>query len=192
MKIKYHGHACFSVTSDNYTVVIDPYKGVEGFKDIDLVANEVICSHSHQDHCYTDGVKINKTNSPFINEKISVFHDNEKGNKRGLNDINILKAENKVVVHLGDLGHLLDDGIVSKIKNCDVLMIPVGGFFTIGNEESLQIIEAVNPKFIIPMHYKDNDKGLGVLATVDEFINKADKYLDKLLLVKGYEKEIEI
>ena len=60
MKIKYHGHSCFSVTSNNYVIVLDPYKGVNGFKDINLSANEVICSHSHFDHAYVDEIKITK------------------------------------------------------------------------------------------------------------------------------------
>lgn len=192
MKIEYYGHACFSLTCDNYTIVLDPYKGVEGFEDINLEANEVICSHSHFDHAYIDGVKIVEGISPFKNEKISVFHDDANGTKRGLNDINILKAQDKVVVHLGDLGHLLNKEVIDKIKNCDVLMIPVGGFYTIGIAEALKIIEDVNPKYIIPMHYKDIDKGLSVLESIDEFVKKADKYKDKLLLVKGYFKEIDI
>lgn len=189
MKIKYHGHSCFSIISNDYTIVIDPYCGVAGFNDINLCANEVICSHEHKDHSYIDGVKIVPSNSPFKVSKISCFHDEVGGSKRGTNTITILEAENKKVVHLGDLGHLLNEDIINKINNCDVLMIPVGGFFTIDAASAIRIIEKVNPKNVIPMHYRDNDKGYDVLQTIDEFL---ELYNKPCLLVKGYEKQIEI
>lgn len=191
MKIKYHGHACFSITCNDYTIVLDPYKDVEGFIDVDLEANELICSHLHMDHAYVDGVKIiPKDNSPFINEKIHVYHDECKGEKRGKNDINILLAENKKLVHLGDLGHELDEDSISKLANTDILMIPIGGFYTIDHKQAINIINRINPKQVIPMHYKDGNKGLPVLGSVDEFVNAYQK--DNLVLVKGYNQEIII
>lgn len=191
MKIKYYGHSCFALTSNDYTIVLDPFKDVEGFDDIDLEANEVICSHSHMDHAYVDGVKINvKDNSPFINEKIHVYHDECKGEKRGKNDINILLAENKKIVHLGDLGHVLDEDTIEKLKDTDVLMIPIGGFYTIDYKQAIEIINEIKSKQIIPMHYKDTNKGLPVLGTVEEFMKAYGK--DNLLLLKGYNQEINI
>lgn len=193
MKIKYLGHSCFLINSNDYLLVIDPFKDVNGFKDIDLVANEVVCSHSHLDHAYMEGVKvIAKDNSPFTINKIGTYHDNENGSKRGLNDINIINAEGKRIVHLGDLGHLLNDEIVKSLKEVDVLMIPIGGFYTINTNDALEIVKKINPKIIIPMHYKDNGKGLDVLEDIDSFVLKAKDYQDRLKLVKGYNQEIEI
>ena len=192
MIITYHGHACFSITSNNYTIVLDPYKDVSGFKDICLQANEVICSHSHLDHAYVDGVIITKKESPFVISKIDSFHDDCLGQKRGNNTITVLTVENKKIVHLGDLGHLLSQEVIEKLKDTDVLMIPVGGFYTIGINEALQIIKDINPKYIIPMHYRDKDKGLSVLESIDEFVSKANNYLDRLLLVKAYDQNIEL
>lgn len=189
MKIKYHGHSCFSITSDNYTIVLDPYCGVNGFEDINLTANEVITSHEHRDHNYIEGVKLIKGNSPFVINSISSYHDNEKGSKRGLNYITVLEAENKKIIHLGDLGHILDNDTVEQLKQCDVLMIPVGGFFTIDAKQAIEIIESIKPKNVIPMHYADGDKDYDVLSTIDDFTKLYGK---PCLLVKGYEQEIEI
>lgn len=189
MKIKYHGHACFSVTSNNYTIVIDPYCGVEGFADVNLEANEVITSHNHRDHSYIEGVHIVPGTSQLKINKISSYHDDSKGSKRGLNSITVLQAEDKTIVHLGDLGHILDKTTIEVIKNCDVLMIPVGGFFTIDAKTAIKIINEVEPKNVIPMHYRDGKLGLDVLGTIDDFISLYNK---PCLLVRGYEEEIDI
>lgn len=190
MKVRYLGHACFKVTSSHYSIIIDPYKDVNGFNDINNTANEVLCSHGHTDHAFTDGVELLKGHSPFTVEKIECFHDEVMGTKRGKNMIHVLTAENKKVVHLGDLGHLLDEETINKLKDCYILMVPVGGFYTIGPKEAIKIIEDLNPKYVIPMHYKDEDLGLGALADIKEFLSLYTK--DNLLLVRGYEKEIEL
>lgn len=192
MKIKYLGHACFVICDNDYSIVLDPYKGVNGFKDIDIEANEVLCSHSHLDHAYKDGVKLVKKDSPFKISFIKSFHDDKKGTLRGDNTITILESNNTKVAHLGDLGHELNDDVISKLKAVDALMIPIGGYYTIGPDIANKIIEDINPKIIIPMHYRDDDKGLEVLKTIEDFLDlyKGDK--DKLKLVKGYGKEIEI
>ena len=189
MIIKYHGHSCFSVISNNYTVVLDPYCGINGLEDVNLNANEVITSHDHKDHAYVEGVNITKAISPFEVKKIPTYHDDANGSKRGLNNITVLMAEDKKIVHLGDLGHLLDESVINKIKGCDVLMIPVGGFFTIDALQAIKIIESVNPKNVIPMHYRDGDTGYDVLGTIDDFMKLYNK---PCLLVRGYEKQAEL
>ena len=193
MKIKYHGHACFSVTSEDYTIVLDPYSGVNGFENVDLVANEVICSHMHGDHSYTEGVKLIAGEiSPFIINKIPSFHDDAHGEKRGLNDINILMAEGKRVVHLGDLGHILDDKVIDGLKGVDCLMIPVGGFFTIDKDVALELIKKIEPKYIIPMHYRDGNLNFDKIDDINDFLEIVKEYEDRMLLVRGYEEEVEI
>lgn len=189
MIIKYHGHSCFSVISNDYTIVLDPYCDIDGLEDVNLKANEVITSHSHKDHAYVEGVTITKAVSPFTVNQISTYHDDNKGSKRGLNFITVLEAENKKIVHLGDLGHLLDESVINEIKDCDVLMIPVGGFFTIDASHAVKIIENVNPKNVIPMHYRDGNIGYDVLGTIDDFIKLYNK---PCLLVRGYEEKAEI
>ena len=189
MIIKYHGHSCFSVISNGYTVVLDPYCGINGLDDVALEANEVITSHDHKDHAFIEGVTITKDVSPFEVKRILTYHDDVKGSKRGVNYITILMAENKRIVHLGDLGHLLDENVINEIKECDVLMIPVGGFFTIDASQAIKIIDDVNPKNVIPMHYRDGNIGYDVLGTIDDFIKLYNK---PCLLVRGYEEKAEI
>ncbi|MBO4819294.1 MAG: MBL fold metallo-hydrolase [Firmicutes bacterium] len=194
MKITYHGHACFTVESGGYSIVLDPYKGVRGYSDVDLTANEVLCSHGHFDHAYTDGVKILKgPESPFEIKKIDCFHDNEGGAKRGTNIIHVLSAEGKRVAHFGDLGHMLSEQQAEQLKDLDCIMIPVCGFFTIDAPAAVEVIRKIEPKMIIPMHYKDGDKGLEMVGTVEQFIDLlAEDEKKKLLLVKGYEETAEI
>lgn len=193
MKIQYFGHSCFKVEENNYSIVLDPYHNVNGFDDINLKANMVICSHNHGDHNYIEGVEIiSRDDCPFKVGTISSYHDNELGKKRGLNNITILNCGNKKIVHLGDQGCDLQDDDIAKIKGCDALMIPVGGYYTISVHEAIKLIEKINPKNIIPMHYKDGNKGLDVLEDIETILEYLSKYKDKLLLVKGYEKTIEI
>ena len=194
MKITYHGHACFTVESGGYSIVLDPYKGVRGYSDIDLTANEVLCSHGHFDHAYTDGVKVlDGPKSPFEIKKIDCFHDDQQGAKRGTNIIHILSAEGKRVAHFGDLGHMLSKEQAEELKDLDCAMIPVCGFFTIDAPAAVEILRQIEPKKIIPMHYKDGDKGLEMVGTVEQFIDLlTEDEKKKLLLVKGYEETVEI
>lgn len=193
MLIKYLGHACFKVTANDYSIILDPYKGVNGFDDINEQANEVICSHGHFDHCYVEGVKIiERNNSPFKIKKLSCFHDDAKGSLRGENTITILEAEGKRIAHFGDLGHDLDETLRKELSNLDAIMIPAGGHYTIGPKEAVKIIKDIKPKYIIPMHYKDGNKGLEVIKELDEFTSLIPELKDSILLLKGYYKEIEL
>lgn len=192
LKLTYLGHASFTIESDNYSIILDPYKGVKGFKDIEGTYNEVLCSHDHFDHAYTDKLNIIKKESPFTIDYIDSYHDNNKGKDRGLNKITIISKDNIKIVHLGDLGHLLEEDSINKLNNVDVLLIPVGGTYTIDSDTALQIIKDINPKYVVPMHYKDGDKGLEALEDIESFINKSESIIDKLRLVKAYNNTLEL
>lgn len=173
MKIEYFGHACFKITEDRYSIVIDPYEKIRGFKDVNLSANEVICTHSHYDHAFKEGVIItlNLPHNPFEIEKIDCPHDEVEGAKRGRTDVVIFKANGKKVVHLGDLGVIPNKDVLAKISNADVLLIPVGGVYTIDNKEAKELIERVMPKVAIPMHYKKGEFGIDHIKELSEFTN---------------------
>lgn len=193
MKITYHGHACFTVESAGYQIVLDPFKGVRGMADTSLKANEVICSHEHFDHNFREGVEITKAESPFEVKTLHVFHDDKEGALRGKNDITVMTAEGKTVVHMGDIGHFLTDEQIAFLGNVDVLLIPVGGFFTIDAKQAAAIVKSIAPKMIVPMHFRDGDIGLEPVGTVEEFIKLLDEAdAAKLRLVKGYEDTLEI
>lgn len=170
MTITWLGHACFMLESGGFRVLIDPFQGVPGLPDVATEADAVYCSHGHGDHCYTERVTLTAgKENPFTVEEVAAFHDDVGGTKRGPNTIRRFTAEGITVVHLGDLGHQLSDAQLAAVKPCDVLLIPVGGFFTIDAAAARQVADAVDPTVIVPMHYRRGLKGLPVIATVEKF-----------------------
>lgn len=170
--IKWHGHSCFSVTADDYTIVLDPFAdgSVPGLPNLNLHANRVLCSHQHSDHGCTDVVTVTeKENSPFSLLKIDTFHDDAQGTKRGPNRIHILEAHGLRVVHFGDLGCMLTPDQIDILKKADVIMIPVGGFYTIDAAQAKEIISTLAPKIVIPMHYRSDNFGYPVIGRLEEF-----------------------
>ncbi len=194
MKITYNGHACFTVESEGYRIVLDPFRGVNGFEDISLCAEEVLCSHEHGDHNYREGVQLTEgKTSPFRVQTIDCFHDDKGGSLRGTNKIAVLEAEGKKVAHFGDLGHDLTPEMTAALQNLDCILIPIGGFFTIDAAKAAEIVHTLAPKKIVPMHYKDGEKGLPVLASAEDFIALlTEEEKAKLLLVQGYGQTAEL
>ncbi len=155
-KLIYLGHSSFLIKSNNYSLVVDPYQNGSvpnlRFPKIEEV-DKVICSHEHSDHNAKEMVRIKANPNEVKISSIRVPHDHEKGAKRGLNDINIFDVDGYKVVHLGDTGCVLDEKTLEPIKNCDVLLAPINGFFTIGPNELKTIASIVKPRILIPMHY---------------------------------------
>lgn len=170
MKLTWLGHSCFLLESEGFRALLDPYKGVRGLEDIAVEADAVYCSHGHADHAYTDQVTLTAgKENPFLVEKIGSFHDNQGGALRGRNTIHRFTAQGVSVVHLGDLGHQLTQEQLSAIGGCDVLLLPVGGTYTLTYEEAKQVDEAVGPRVTVPMHYRLGGMGYEVLTTLDQF-----------------------
>lgn len=170
--IKWHGHSCFSVTADDYTIVLDPFAdgSVPGLANIRPNANAVLCSHFHSDHGCTDVVTVTeKENSPFGILKIDTFHDDAQGTKRGENRIHILEAYGMRIVHFGDLGCMLTPEQAEILKKADVVMIPIGGFYTIDAAQAREIVSILDPNVVIPMHYRSDAFGYPVIGRLDEF-----------------------
>lgn len=170
--IKWHGHSCFSVTADDYTIVLDPFAdgSVPGLANIRPEANTVLCSHYHSDHGCTDVVTVSeKADSPFNILKIDTYHDDAQGTKRGENRIHILEAHGMRIVHFGDLGCMLTAAQIETLKKADVVMIPVGGFYTIDAAQAKEIVAILSPKVVIPMHYRSDVFGYPVIGRLEEF-----------------------
>lgn len=155
-KLIYLGHSSFLIKSNNYSLVVDPYQNGSvpnlRFPKIEEV-DKVICSHEHSDHNAREKVKIKPNPREVVVTSIRVPHDHENGAKRGLNNINIFDVDGFKVVHLGDTGCVLDEKTLEPIKNCDVLLAPINGFFTIGPNELKTIANIVKPRILIPIHY---------------------------------------
>ena len=171
MRITWLGHACFMVEHEGYKVVIDPFCDVPGFRDIAVEADAVLCSHGHYDHAYTDGVALRGGGkNPFTVETVAACHDEKDGTLRGQNTVHILRAAGLSVVHLGDLGHLLSEEQAEKLRACDVLLIPVGGTYTVDGDTAAQIVRCLQPRAVIPMHYRSETFGFDNIDPVDAFL----------------------
>ena len=187
MKITYLGHAAFYITSaDGVKIITDPYKpgcfdGGIRYEAISEPADIVTISHDHDDHNET-----NIKGSPeFVRDPreqeikgimirgLEVFHDTSEGKDRGKNVIYSMMIDDLNVVHCGDLGHALSAEEVEKIGKVDVLLLPVGGHFTIDGATADTVVQALKPKVVIPMHFKTDKCGFPI-APVDEYIGSRD------------------
>lgn len=170
MTITWLGHSCFVLESGGFRALLDPYKGVQGLADIEAEADAVYCSHGHFDHAYTEKVHLTEgKENPFAVHEVSVFHDDQGGALRGTNTIRKFTAEGLSVVHLGDLGHTLSRSQVADVGHCDVLLTPVGGYFTIDAAAAKAVADAVGANVVVPMHYRNGPVGFDVLGTLEDF-----------------------
>ena len=168
MKITYYGHACFKLDDGEHSVLFDPYadNSVPGLTlSKKIVVDSVYCSHSHDDHNASDLVKSRKMN-PWPHDFMTVPHDHDNGAKRGYSAVAFIKIKNTKIVHLGDIGRIPTDDEYKKLSDTNVLMIPVGGFYTIDATEAKQIIDTIHPNLTILMHYKDGNVGYDVLEDI--------------------------
>ena len=184
--IVWHGHSSFSVSADGYTLALDPYdNSLNGYAPLQLSANEVLCSHGHHDHAWLPAVTLHNTaaRSPFQIRSVHTWHDDSQGSKRGENLIHVIHVFGKTLVHCGDLGHLLTKEQIGQIGSCDVLMVPVGGFYTIDAAQARQVADQLSAAVIIPMHYRFGDYGIPVIGEVEDFLSLAWNltYPNKLL-----------
>jgi L-ascorbate metabolism protein UlaG (beta-lactamase superfamily) len=195
MKIKYLAHAAFLITSQKgIRIVTDPYETSGGLKHgaIKETADIVTVSHEHGDHNNVSAVKGNpkvvKTSAEVKDIKIkavSTAHDDKGGSQRGKNTVFCFEVDGVNVCHAGDLGHVLTAEQVKAVGKVDVLMIPVGGFFTIDAVTATKVCEQLKPKVIIPMHYK-TDKLNFPITSVEDFLK------GKSNVTRSNDSEIEI
>lgn len=183
MKIKWYGHAAFKLTTDTgVRIIIDPYEsgafgGALSYGKITEEADIVLTSHDHNDHNYTKDIKgnftqIKKAGSHDVKDikikAVHTHHDPSKGRERGDNLIFVVEADGLTLAHMGDLGHTLEKGTVGEIGKVDVLLLPVGGTYTIDAGEATMVIHDIKPAIIIPMHFKTEKCDFPV-AKVEEF-----------------------
>jgi L-ascorbate metabolism protein UlaG (beta-lactamase superfamily) len=176
MKITYYGHACFALCEGDFTAVVDPYDNLPGYEALDLKANAVYCSHGHSDHAYTDAVTLTEKENPFCVQTVDSFHDDNLGRLRGNNTIHVFECASLRVAHLGDLGHLLSQKQIDALGKVDVLMVPIGGYYTINATEAVKVCLQLNPTVVIPMHYSGKGFGFDEIAKADEFLTKIRPY----------------
>lgn len=184
--IEYFGQASFGIRdSEGMKIVTDPYDPMLGYNFPKVSTKILTVSHDHFDHNNISALKsyekliFGETGS-FTNGNIKIkglasWHDNEMGNLRGPNTIYTYEINKIKICHLGDLGHVLSPEQVNAIGQVDVLMIPVGGYFTMGSEEVMKVIKDINPRVVIPMHYGTEESRPvfeDTLAPVEDFTTR--------------------
>lgn len=203
MNIAWYGQSCFKIQTksqrggEEITIITDPFDKSLGLRPPQGNAEIVLVSHTqHDDHNNTSVIKGN----PFIIdspgeysiegiqiEGIESFHDKVKGTEKGRNTIFTIDSEGIRICHLGDLGHILEEDQTEAIGEVDVLMIPVGGKFTLDSKEAEDVVGQLEPKIIIPMHFKVKELNLEIDDAekfCKEYGGKTEKGVVKLNLKK--------
>ena len=188
MEITWYGQSCFLIKAKDIKIVTDPFGNGLGLKvPKNLTADAVTVSHQHFDHNNIAAVSGVSSEKPFVINSpgeyevnnieiigVDSFHDSQKGALRGKNTIFVFHLEDLGVCHLGDLGHVLLDEELEKFNSVDILLVPVGGVYTINAEKAVEVINQIEPKIVIPMHYKI--EGLSMESSLDG----VDKFLKEI------------
>lgn len=207
MNIQWYGQSCFKIQSGEITVVIDPFDKKIGLNPPRGKADIVLSTHNHNDHdnvgSFEESFVINTPGEYEIKgvaiRGVSSFHDNENGKKNGLNTIYNMEIEGIKVCHLGDLGQkeLLPDQ-VDAIGDVDILMIPIGGEYSLDGEKMTvldadsikKIINQIEPRIVVPMHY--HIKGLAIKMVGPEKFLKLTGIAEKDAVAKFSIKKKEL
>lgn len=197
MIINWFGHSCFKIeekiNGENISLVTDPFDNSVGLKVPNVEADIVSVSHDHSDHANVSALR----GKPFvvdcageydikglIIEGIRSYHDEKNGSERGDNIIYRFDIEGISLVHLGDLGDVLDNKQLEKIAGVDILFIPVGGKYTLDAKKAVEVISQVEPRIVIPMHYKTESLKIDIEAV--------DKFIKELGVEPNYEERLKI
>lgn len=192
MDITFLGHSSFRIRAKSATIVTDPFDPtMVGIKYPRVSADIVTISHDHGDHNAKDRVSGVKrvVSGPGEYEisgvsiiGISTFHDEKHGKLRGKNTVYIYETDGLKIAHLGDLGHKLSDSDLEAYRDVDILMIPVGGEYTVGPPVAVGIVQSIVPSITIPMHYQMkglNPEVFSKLTELDPFLNEVGLIVEK-------------
>lgn len=181
--IRWWGQACFSISDGVHTAIADPFPADFGYKPPDVPAQVVLVSHEHRDHNGVEAVQGEPTvlrgagaheaaGMSFLG--VAGFHDDKSGGQRGPNTIFVWGMGGQQLVHLGDLGAPLTKEQLAAIGPVDVVMIPVGGYYTIDAQQAVEVVERLGAPIVLPMHYKTPALERLPIATVDDFVKAAE------------------
>lgn len=193
MELEFLGHAAFKLTLDNGKVIVfDPYEagsydGALSYSPIRGRFDVAVVSHDHADHYDEEIVSgidnVVESEGSFTFEDITVntfpcYHDESEGSERGENLISIVQAGGRRIAHLGDLGHGITAEDIPDLKGVDLMLIPVGGHFTIDAAAADEIVERFEPKVVIPMHFKTGKVEFPI-RPVDDFVGLRSDVIEK-------------
>lgn len=195
MDIQFIGHSSFRIKGKDGVVITDPFTASSvGMSYPSAKADVVTISHQHPDHNNVLAVKPTASRDKvFVIDHpgeyevsgISVYgypswHDGEKGQERGRNTMFSIFMDEVHILHLGDLGHTLDESAIENMPEVDILLCPVGGHFTINPKQASEVISLLEPSVVIPMHYKTSDHSdtFAELATLEDFCKEYGKTVE--------------
>ncbi|HWR18981.1 MAG TPA: MBL fold metallo-hydrolase [Clostridia bacterium] len=186
MEIKWYGHSCFLLTgSSGVRILMDPPDASTGYHILPMKADIVVSSHGHSDHsnfalAQGDPIRVTEAGIHELDDVTIIgvpwWHDEVQGKKRGANMLYVVELDDIRVLHAGDIGTMPDAETLKKLGEIDVLLVPVGGYYTIDHKGALELCNLIKPKVVIPMHYKTEDTSprLGeVIKGVLPFLNAA-------------------
>ncbi len=197
MIITWQGHSCFKIQDkigpEGITVITDPFDETIGLKVPNCEADVITISHDHFDHNNSKALRgdpfvINMAGEYDVKgvlvEGIEGYHDEKEGKDRGKNIIFRIEIEDISIVHLGDLGHVLTNKQLGKLEGTDILMIPVGGKYTIDAKKAVEVVSQLEPRIVIPMHYK--------IPGLKVDIEGVEKFIKELGLIPTKEEKLKI
>jgi len=178
--ITWLGHSCFRIRGNQAIIITDPFPPNIGYSLGKQTVDIVTISHTHPNHSYNEGIigEHHLVKGPGEYEiagvlmlGLSTFHDNVKGQSKGKNTVYLFEVDGVMICHLGDIGHVLNDDQIEEMGNVDILMVPVGGVSTISASMAAETVRKVEPKIVIPMHFK-TPKTNRELDPVDNFLKE--------------------
>jgi L-ascorbate metabolism protein UlaG (beta-lactamase superfamily) len=184
MLLTWLGHSCFRLQDktgpDGVTLITDPFDKSVGIKPPQFEADIVTVSHNHEDHNNAKALR----GQPYVVDSpgeydirgvaiqgIACYHDQSQGNERGSNIIYRIEIDDISVVHLGDLGHILENKQLEAIGRVDVLLVPVGGTYTLDAKKAAEVVSQIEPRIVVPMHYALPGVNLKI-AGVEPFVKE--------------------
>lgn len=181
MLILHHGHSEFLIeTESGFRILTDPYDAHVGYPMKNVPCDAVTVSHGHGDHCFVEKAQgsvvvadqkgITHLSSNVTVMGIPCFHDECEGQKRGNNLIFVIEADGLRIAHLGDLG-AWDDALLASLGHIDILLVPVGGYYTIDASSAAALCKQLRPRITIPMHYKTEVNADWPIAPVHDFLS---------------------
>lgn len=182
MRVRFLGHACFELRSaGGLSILLDPYRpGALGGRirhgPIGLAPDIVCVSHFHEDHGWIGGVPgepviVDRTMTSHGVEfrAITTYHDGDEGCRMGMNRMLLLELDGVSALHPGDLGALPGPDTLAALGPVDLLLLPVGGRFTLDVPEAVEFMETLLPSWTVPMHYRSEQVDLA-MGTRDDFL----------------------
>lgn len=197
MIITWQGHSCFKIqdktTSDGLTLATDPYSKELGLKLSNFEANIITVSHDHYDHNNVAGLRGKPVVIDCAGEYdvrgiliqgVDSFHDDKEGRERGNNIIYRIEMDDISITHLGDLGTPLTSEQLERLAGTDILMVPVGGTYTLDAKQAVEVVSQIEPRIVIPMHYQ--------LPGIKPNLDPVEKFIKELGVEPTYEEKLKI